>query len=131
MKLRVLVPAEVAVERTVAKVVADAENGSFCLRPRHIDFVAVLVPGLLMFEDQDGDETFLAVDRGLLVKCGREVLVSTTRVIRGRPLGELRRAVEEELSSLDERQQRARTALGKIEADFVRRLVELEQRVHG
>jgi F-type H+-transporting ATPase subunit epsilon len=131
MKLRILVPEEVAVDRPVVKVVAEAENGVFCLRPRHIDFVAALVPGLLSYEDQEGNEEFLALDQGLLVKCGEEVLVSTARVIRDRPLGELQRALVRELESLDEHQRRARAALGRIEADFVRQLVELERHVHG
>ena len=131
MKLRVLLPERVAVDRQVAKVTAEAENGAFCLLPRHVDFVAALAPGLLGFEDEEGEETLLAVDRGLLVKCGDEVLVSTPRVIGGRPLGELQRAVREELETLDERQRRARSAVAKIEADFVRRMVELEQRDYG
>ena len=131
MKLRVLLPERVAVDQRVAKVVAEAENGAFCLLPRHVDFVAALVPGLLGFEDQQGEETLLAVDRGLLVKCGEEVLVSTPRMIGGRPLGELQRAVKEELKTLDERQRRTRSAVAKIEADFVRRMVELEQRDYG
>jgi F-type H+-transporting ATPase subunit epsilon len=131
MKLRILVPERVAIDRSVAKVRAEAENGSFCLLPRHVDFVAALVPGLLGFEDEQGNETFLAVDHGVLVKCGDDVLVSTTRMIRGRSLGDLHRAVDDELRALDERQRRARSALGKIEADFVRRLVELEGSVHG
>jgi len=131
VKLRVLLPERVAVDRQVAKVTAEAENGAFCLLPRHVDFVAALAPGLLGFEDEEGEETLLAVDRGLLVKCGDEVLVSTPRVIGGRPLGELQRAVREELETLDERQRRARSAVAKIEADFVRRMVELEQRDYG
>ena len=131
MKLRVLLPERVAVDRPVAKVTAEAENGAFCLLPRHVDFVAALVPGLLAFEDEEGEETLLAVDRGLLVKCGEEVLVSTPRVIGGRPLGELQRAVREELETLDKRERRARSAVAKIEADFVRRMVELEQRDYG
>jgi hypothetical protein len=44
-------------------------------------------------------------------------------------LGELQRAVAEEIETRSQRQRRARSALGKIEADFVRRLVELEPRV--
>jgi F-type H+-transporting ATPase subunit epsilon len=131
MKLQVLLPERVAVDKRVSKVTAEAPDGAFCLLPRHVDFTAALVPGLLGFEDEAGDETLLAVDHGILVKCGEEVLVSTTRVIGGRPLGELQRAVKEELETLDERQRRARTAVAKIEADFVRRLVELEQRAYG
>jgi len=131
MKLRVLLPERIAVDQRVSKVTAEAVDGAFCLLPRHVDFTAALVPGLLGFEDEAGEETFLAVDHGILVKCGEEVLVSTTRVIGGQPLGHLQRAVKEELQTLDERQRRARTAVAKIEVDFVRRLVELEQRADG
>lgn len=131
MKLRVLLPERVAVDQRVAKVTAEAEDGAFCLLPRHVDFVAALVSGLLGFEDEAGNETLLAVDLGVLVKCGEDVLVSTPRVIGGRPLGELQRAVAEEFEALDERERRARIALHKIEADFVRRLVESEQRDYG
>jgi len=131
MKLRVLLPERVAVDAQVAKVTAEAENGAFCLLPRHIDFVAALVPGLLAFEDEAGNETLWAVDQGVLVKCGDEVLVSTPRAIGGRALGELQQAVEEQFKVLDERQDRARSALKKIEADFVNRLVDLEHSIHG
>lgn len=127
MRLRVLAPESVHIDEPVQKVIAEAEDGSFCLLPRHVDFAAILVPGILAFEREDGEEMVLAVDRGMLVKCGDEVLVSTPRVIGNRPLGELQRAVEEELHSLDQRQQKARSALGKIEADFIRRLVDTER----
>jgi F-type H+-transporting ATPase subunit epsilon len=30
-------------------VIAEAQNGSFCLLPHHIDFVAALAPGLLAY----------------------------------------------------------------------------------
>lgn len=131
MNLRILLPERVALDKQVTKVSAEAENGGFCLLPRHVDFVAILVPGLLAFEDDAGRETFLAIDRGTLVKCGDEVLVSTPRVISGRPLGELQQAVEEELQALDERQRRARAALGKLEANFINRLVQWERQAHG
>lgn len=131
MKLRILLPERVALDEPVTKVTAEAEDGGFCLLPRHLDFVAILVPGLLAFENGADQPTFLAVDRGTLVKCGDQVLVSTPRVISGRPLGELQRAVDEELQTLDERERRARAALGKLEADFINRLVQWEQQAHG
>jgi len=131
INLRILMPERVVVDEPARKVSAMAEDGAFCLLPRHVDFVAALVPGLLAFTNKGGDETILAVDRGTLVKCGDEVLVSSARVIGGRPLGELRQAIEEQLTELDERQRRAQAALGKIEADLVRSLVELEQRDYG
>jgi F-type H+-transporting ATPase subunit epsilon len=129
MKLKVLLPAEVLVQEDVAKVTAEAHNGSFCLLPKHVDFVAALVPGILSFETVGGREEFLAVDEGILVKCGEEVMVSTRNAMRGPDLGQLRRTVEERFKVLDDREKTARAAMVKIEAGFVRRFLEIQK--HG
>ncbi len=109
----------------MSKVIAEANNGYFCLLPKHIDFTAALVPGLLSFEDPDGKETFVAVDEGILVKCGSEVLVSTRKALLGADLGDLAQTVRKEFLSLDEMEKKSRSALAKIEADFARRFLEL------
>ena len=126
MHLKVLLPTQVLVDEPVAKVTAEAEDGGFCLLPRHVDFAAALVPGLLAFEPTAGGEPLLAIDEGTLVKCGEEVLVSTRRAVRGADLGELQRMVDEQFSVLDEREKAARTASAKLEADLVRRFMELK-----
>ena len=87
MKLKVVLPTGTLIEQEVAKITAEAENGSFCLLPHHIDFVAALVPGLLSFENEGGEEEFLAIDEGVLVKCGAEVTVSSRNAVRGAVLG--------------------------------------------
>lgn len=126
MRLKVLVPTQVMVDEPVQKIVAEAENGSFCLLPRHIDFLAALVPGLLSFISESGTEAFLAVDEGILVKQGSEVLVSTRQAIRGGDLGRLRQTVTEEFEVLDDRERVYHSALVKLEANILRRLLELE-----
>jgi F-type H+-transporting ATPase subunit epsilon len=126
MNLKVLLPAEVLVKEDVAKVTAEAHNGSFCLLPKHVDFVAALVPGILSFETAGGREAFVAVDEGILVKCGEEVMVSTRNAMRGPDLGQLRRTVEERFKVLDDREKTARSAMVKIEAGFVRRFLEIQ-----
>ena len=68
MRLKLLLPGEVLVDEETTKIIAEAENGSFCLKPKHVDFIAALVPGLLSFIADDGEEVFLAVDEGILVK---------------------------------------------------------------
>ena len=60
MNCKILLPAEVFFNKEVAKVVAEAGNGSFCLLPQHIDFVAALVPGLLRIVGIEGREEFYA-----------------------------------------------------------------------
>ncbi|HLV33903.1 MAG TPA: F0F1 ATP synthase subunit epsilon [Spirillospora sp.] len=127
MRLKVLLPTEVLIDAAVTKVTAEAENGSFCLLPRHIDFVAALVPGLLSFVSTEGREEFLAVDEGILVKCGPQVMVSTRNAVIGPDLGTLRHMVEDQFRILDERERMARSAVVKLEADFVRRFIEMEK----
>jgi len=126
MNLKVLLPTEVLVQEDVAKVTAEAHNGSFCLLPKHVDFAAALVPGILSFETAGGREAFLAVDEGILIKCGEEVLVSTRNAVRGPDLGQLKRTVEERFKVLDDREKTARSAMVKIEAGFVRRFLEIQ-----
>jgi F-type H+-transporting ATPase subunit epsilon len=127
MRLKVLLPSEVLIDQQVNKVVAEAENGSFCLLPRHVDFLAALVPGLFSFEPTGGGEEFLALDEGVLVKCGLEVLVSTRNAVRGPSLGQLEQVVEESFRHLDDQERTARSAFAKLEANFIRRFMDLEK----
>ena len=129
MRLKVLLPQGVLMDEEVTKVVAEAENGSFCLLPRHVDFLAALVPGLLSFASVKGTEEFLAVDEGMLVKCGAEVLVSTRNAVRGPDLGKLEQTVEQSFRRLDHQESMARSAFAKLEANFIRRFMDLEK--HG
>ena len=125
MRLKVTDPSSIALEAEVSKVCAEGEHGEFCLLPRHMDFVAALRSSLLSAVDESGQEVFLAVNGGLLVKCGEEVLVSTPQAVRG-SLGELEKAIEESFEQLDQRERQARQALEKMQADFVRQFIELQ-----
>jgi F-type H+-transporting ATPase subunit epsilon len=125
MRLKLLVPTHVVVDEQVTKIVAEGEHGCFCLLPRHVDFLAALVPGLLSFEDESGQEHFAAVDEGVLVKRGDEVLVSSHQAIRGGHLGELRDVVRVQFSQLDDRERAAHAAAAKLEASFLRGYWEL------
>ncbi|MDY6839587.1 MAG: F0F1 ATP synthase subunit epsilon [Thermodesulfobacteriota bacterium] len=127
MRLKVLLPKEVLVDRKVTKVVAEGENGFFCLLPRHVDFLSALVPGLLSFVSMGGAEEFLAVDEGILIKCGPEVLVSTRNAVRGPNLGTLKQTIETSFRHQDEQEELTRSAFAKLEANFIRRLMDLEK----
>ena len=130
MRLKVLLPSMVLLDTAVTKIVAEAENGSFCLLPRHVDFVAALAPGILSYWTREG-EHFLAVDDGTLVKCGEQVLVSTRNAAAERSLDALEATVTREFHSIDEHERQTRTALGRLEAAAMRRFLELEERMHG
>jgi F-type H+-transporting ATPase subunit epsilon len=124
MNLKVLLPTEILVDEPVAKVTADAHNGHFTMLPNHIDFVSALVPGLLMYEDLDGNEKIVAVDEGVLVKVGSDVRVSTQNAVAGTDLGSLHQVIEEKFKDIDTRESATRCALAQLEAELVRRLIE-------
>lgn len=100
-RLKVLLPTRVLVDEEVAKVVAEAQDGSFGMLPRHIDFVSALVPGILLYVTGGGEERYLGMDEGILVKYGREVLVSTRNAVPGDDLATLHRTVRERYVELD------------------------------
>jgi F-type H+-transporting ATPase subunit epsilon len=126
MMLKILLPAEILIEQEVKKVVAEAENGSFCLMPNHIDFVATLAPGLFTYERAEGGQELLAMDVGTLVKKGADVLVSTRNAVRAPDLGKLKQVVVQQYDILDEREKMVRSASAKLEASLIRRFVELK-----
>ena len=131
MHLKLSLPTEILVDEPVIKIIAEARDGSFCLLPRHIDFVAALIPGILYFYSADSEENFAAIDEGTLVKYGGQVLVSTFNAVCGNDLDRLRATVEERFLKLDEHERVTRTALARLEAGTIRRFIELEELGHG
>ncbi|MDQ2860856.1 MAG: F0F1 ATP synthase subunit epsilon [Pseudomonadota bacterium] len=126
MTLKVLLPFQVFAEKTdVSRIVAETRDGSFGLLPHRLDCVAALSPGILTYESQSDGEVFLAVDEGVLVKTGPDVLVSVRRALSGTDLGQLRESVDREFLTLDEQEQSVRSVLAKMEGDLIRRIATL------
>ena len=125
MKLKILLPFQVFADTTgVSRIVAETPDGAFGLLPQRLDCVAALTPGILIYATDAEGEVFVAVDEGVLVKTGPEVLVSVRRAIRGTDLGHLRDAVEREFLALDEHEQRVRSALANMESGLIRRMAD-------
>jgi F-type H+-transporting ATPase subunit epsilon len=125
MNLKVLLPFQVFAEKTgVTRIVAETREGSFGLLPHRLDCVAALAPGILIYEDEVEGEVYVAVDEGVLIKTGPDVLVSVRNAIAGTDLSQLRETVEREFLNLDKREQSVRSVLAKMESGFIRRLAE-------
>jgi F-type H+-transporting ATPase subunit epsilon len=129
MNLKILLPFKIFAEKSdVLRIVAGTREGSFGLLPHRLDCVASLSAGILVFETVAEGEVYIAVDEGVLVKTGSDVLVSVRNAIGGMSLGKLREAVEEEFLNLDEQEKKVRSVLAKMESGFIRRLAEFH---HG
>ena len=127
MRLKVLLPFQVFVEEAdVSRIVADTPAGSFGLLPHRLDCVAALAPGILIYETAAEGEVCLAVDEGVLVKTGDDVLVSVRRALRGKDLAALRDDVAKQFLTEDEQAQSLRSAMAKVESSFLRRFASFE-----
>ena len=128
MNLKVLLPFRIFLNlERVSRIVAETREGSFGLLPHRLDCVAALVPGILAYTLGD-DTTYLAVDQGVLVKSGADVMVSVRQAIQGTALSELHETVKREYLSLDRQERDVRAAVARMESALLGRFAEFQ---HG
>ena len=128
MKLKILLPSSIFLEKEdVKRLVVETSQGSLGIWPNRLDFAAELVPALLMFETGKEGEAWLAVDEGVMVKAGGEVLVSVRNAAGGTDLGSLQETVRKEFMRVDEDERDTRTVLAKLESGFMRQFSELQR----
>jgi len=126
MTLNILLPTSKFLEAKVQKIKAEGFEGSFCMKPKHVDYVTALVPGIFSYVSLSGEEHFLALDQGVLVKQGEIVNLVTRQAVAGE-LGKLNSEVEKMLVEQDEREKHNRSAVAMLEIGFIRRFLEFSQ----
>lgn len=129
MELRVVLPEKTYWQGKVKKIVGEAINGFFCLLPGHVDFVTIMTPGIFFALTETEQDIYMAINEGILIKTKERVTLSTREAVKGENLGNLKKQVEENFVKINEQERGARNALQKLEADFVRRFLDLE--AHG
>jgi F-type H+-transporting ATPase subunit epsilon len=128
MELKVLLPSEIFAQRhDVTRIVAETRDGSFGILPHRLDCVAALVPGILLYETTDTSTVYLAIDEGVMVKTGPNVLVSVRRAVAGTRLGDLQQVVKREFLLLDTHEREVRAAIAKMEAAVVGRFAQFQR----
>ncbi len=118
MHLKILLPYKIFEEvKNVKRIVMETSEGAFGLLPQRQDCVAALVPGIFSYET-DSDH-YIAIDEGLMIKTGAEVLVSVRNAIRSANLQELHQSVEKAFKQLDEEEKDMRSVMTKMETGFM------------
>jgi F-type H+-transporting ATPase subunit epsilon len=129
INLKVLLPFKIFIDtKGVKRIVARTLQGSVGLLPHRLDCAAALEPGILTYETAADGEVYVAVDQGVLVKAGNDVLISVRNAIGGTDLNQLHEAVKQEFLDLDEQEKSVRMVLAKMESGFIRRFMEFQ---HG
>ncbi|WP_017258826.1 F0F1 ATP synthase subunit epsilon [Pedobacter arcticus] len=121
MELKILLPYKVFAElKNVKNIIAETSEGSFGFLPERLDCVAILVPGIFAY--QTDKLHYLAVDEGLLVKTGLQVLVSVRNAIGNVALGELAETIKKEFKNTDENDEKLNQMVSKLETGFLAKL---------
>lgn len=126
MNLRILLPFKVFADvKNVSSMVMETSEGSFGLLPQRLDCVAALVPGIFTYETK-GVLYYVAVDNGVMVKAGTQVLVSVRNAVGGADLGKLGDLVKKDFKTEDENQKQVTTVIAKLERGFIYNLDKLQ-----
>ena len=129
MDLKIILPFKVFANlKGIKRIVAETLQGSFGLLPHRLDCTAALAPGILTYETEAGEVVYLAIDEGILVKTGAEVLVAVRHAVGGTDLGDLHKTVIQDFENLDEHEKKVRTAMAKLELGFIRRFEEFRKK---
>ncbi len=121
MNLKILLPYQVFADlKGIRRIVAESFQGSFGILPQRLDCTAALAPGILTYETEAGKEVFIAIDEGILVKTGRDVMVSVRNAFEGKELGSLHKTVKEEYKNVNELEKKVRSVMARLEIGFIR-----------
>ncbi len=121
IQMKILLPNKVFAEvQGVTKIGVETHAGAYGLLPHRLDGTTGLIPGILSYETESGATNYVAVDTGILVKSGYEVLIAVRNAVGGAPLEELRSVVEEEILDLDKSEVEARSTMARLESGFIR-----------
>lgn len=124
MNLKVMTPYSVVLNTPVSQVTVEAVDGFFTLKPKHMDFVNALKAGILTYK-KEGKESFVACNRGVVVKNGEEVSVSTPLAILGESLEDLKKKIAIDFQTMEEERKEVRLSMARLEVGLTKGLASL------
>lgn len=127
MTLEVFMPSEIHRVRNLVLIEVESQAGHLTLLPRHIDCAAELVSGLVRVRYEEGEERYLGIDGGTLVKIDDRVTISTPRAVLDGELGIIHETLAQRRRQREARERENRMALVRLELELARSLFEQEQ----
>ncbi len=127
MTLDIFMPSRIHRVDDAALIDVESQIGHLTLLPRHIDCAAELVCGLVRVRDEDGEERYMGIDGGTLVKIDDRVTISTPRAVVNRELGTIHETLAQRRRQRETRERENSRALVRLELELARSLFEQEQ----
>ncbi|MBD3167931.1 MAG: F0F1 ATP synthase subunit epsilon [candidate division Zixibacteria bacterium] len=130
MRIRIYSPTGIVADEDAVKLSAEGIRGAFTILPRHIDYGVPLKPGILIYYPEDGSERIFAIDEGLLVKRGGDVLISSFKVIKGDNLESLEKDLSEKILEMSEKEKKTRSAVAMLEGSILKQIKGHGERIN-
>lgn len=124
MRLKLILPYKTILDKEVKKITAPGSDGDFQILPRHIDGTWTLRTGILTIETDKN--IYYAIDKGVVVKQGDIIYISTFQAIAGESLRALSQTVRENLEKLNERERKAQEVLIRLETETIKKFMEID-----
>ena len=120
INLKILLPFRIFIEtKNVSRITIETSEGSYGMLPQRLDCVAALVPGIFTYEIESEEPKYIAVDEGVMIKAGAQVLVSVRNAIGGADLGKLGDMVKKDFNKQDENKIQVRSVMAKLAGGFI------------
>ena len=126
LTLKIATPTGIALETTTGQVDFEAIDGFFTLLPRHVDMVSALKSGILSYKVGD-KKSYVACHKGVLVKKGDEVSISTKLAILGADLKELQHKIAIDFKEMEQERKEVNLAMAKLELGLAKGILSLKQ----
>ncbi|MCA9506997.1 MAG: F0F1 ATP synthase subunit epsilon [Myxococcales bacterium] len=124
--LSILLPFGVFLKKNeVLCITAVSQQGSLGILPHRLDCTTALVPSIITFQAKNEKESFVAIDEGIFIKTGSNVLICVRNAIVGASLSQLKDTIEKEFLSLNENERQLRSVISKMESSLIHRFTEL------
>lgn len=84
LNLRIYTPEKLIVDEVIKKVSLDGQEGNYTILPNHIDYLSSFSDSIINFVKDNDEKVYLRLNQGVIVKCGREIQISTFGVTDAR-----------------------------------------------
>ena len=125
MTLRIFSPTGIVLDTLVDQVDFEAIDGFFTLLPRHTDMVSALKAGILTYHKGE-NRSYIACNRGVLVKKNDVISVSTKLAISGSNLKELEQKIAVDFKALEEERKEVNTTMARLEIGLAKGIMSLK-----
>jgi len=114
-KFTILSPLETILDEEVKKISLKGKEGSYSIFPNHLDYISSIKTNVLYYVDKHNKTYYVAINEGILVKCGNHVKLSVFSGIKGTDIKELEKKIAENIRQAEEAKKAYITSVTNLE----------------